>query len=391
MAQRPSMRDRVKQDAAKAVNEGASYLKLEKKASFFEPTDKHEAELDFLPFENTNPKHPLGYEEGALIPYIRFKVHGNIGADEKAKYVCPTSFGKKCPVCDWRMEAARKKDVDAELVKSFVPKERILFQLNDLKDEKAGIKLWDISWHLFGKQLLDNINKAENQVSGRKRSLPHGGFAELEGGQTLFCAFNAKSFMGKEFFEISRIDAEDRVDYPEDILDDVYNLDEILKVLSYEELKAIFLEVDVDSVNEEHGKEEPPSRERSSRRSSREEEPAKEETSSRHRGRGNPEPEKKEEPAKEESTRSSRRGRNVDPEPEPEKEPVKETSSRRSRGESKKEEENRCYAGGVFGKDLDTHSGGDKDKPYGHKDHEPNCYDCPIWDDCNKEKQGLEK
>ena len=386
MATRPSMRDRVRQQATAAASEGASYLKLEKKINFFAPNAKDEFELDFLPFENDKPKHPKGYLENELIAFVRFRVHNGIGAEDN-KYICPTSFGEKCPICEARKSMARSSKADPELLKDLTPKERIIFQLIDLKDEKKGVQLWDVSWHLFGKQLLADIEKSENRQTGRKRSLAHGGFADLEDGQTLFVTFKAKSFKGKDFFEVDRIDAENRDSYDEKVLDDVINLDDALKVLTYDELEAVFLELDpaeqgANRVREEKKDDDKPER-TTSRRSSRsedKEEDKQEETTSRRRGRSE---EKKEEPADppEEKTSSRRRGAS-NPPPEEKKEKTPSKPSRRNRESAK--DEPKCYAGGTFGEDRDTFLGGKDDEPIGHPNHEPNCYDCTVYKECTK-------
>lgn len=380
MATRPSMRERLREEAAKAQTEGASYLALPSKREFFVPNEKDEFALDFLPFENDKSTHPKGYVKGELIPYVRFKVHAGIGAEDN-KYICPTTIGKKCPICEARITMARSSKADPDLIKSLTPKERILFQLEDQNDKKKGIQLFDVSWHLFGKQLLADINKAENQSTGRKRSLAHGGFADLEEGQTLFVTFKEKFFAGKTFFEVDRIDAEDRDTYDEGILDDVVNLDDCLKILPYAELEAIFLELDPEDQGsnrkreEKEDKKEEPSR----RRRGSEEEEEKQETSSRRR-RGTAEEEKKEEPEP-----TSRRRRGAEPEKE---EPA--SRSRRGRGEREEKPKSKCYVeGGEFGKDCDTHLDPSEDSKgnhieFGEDGHVPNCYDCPeeIYNEC---------
>lgn len=415
------MRDRVRQDAQKATTEGASYLKLPRKVNFFAPKAE-EYELDFLPYENEKDKHPKGYEKGELIPYLRFKVHSGIGAEDN-KYVCPTSIGKKCPICEERNRMAKSANGDSDIIKALTPKERTLFQVIDLEDEKKGVQLFDHSYHLFAKRLLGDIDSAENSTGKKKKSLAHAGFAELEEGQTLSVRFIEKKMGTNKFYEVDRIDAEDRDPYEEDILDDVLNLDDCLKVLPYDELEAIFLELDPEeqgnsrkrekddeedkgsrrSRKEKGDEEEPPSRSRRGRSSEKDEEP--EETPSRSR-RSKPaedeDPEEKparsrrgaaKEDKEEEPPARSRRSKPADDEPEEKSsrrsrsaakdEEPEEKSSRSRRGEAK--EENLCYVeDGVFGKDCDTHTDDNGGKAYGEKGHIPNCYDCPeaTWKKC---------
>jgi hypothetical protein len=269
----------------------------------------------------------------------------------------------------------------------------------DLKDKKNdSIQLWEESFHAFGKKLLADIDAAENSDSTRKRKRAHAGFAELDGGQTLLVDFlEKKGFKG--FVEAVRIDAEDREVYGEEILDEMPNLEDCLKVLSYEDLEGKFLELEPEeqggSYNKddkkkdeedkpsrrgkkEEAEEETPTRRRGKaaeeevadeppprRRGAKVEEGVAEEKPTRRRG-ATPEPEMEEEV--EPPTRSSRRSK---PEPEPEVEEEAPAPSRRARGVAVEEEKpaGKCFVkGGVFGKDCNKHVA---EAP------EPNCYDCP--------------
>ena len=407
-----SMRDRLREEAKKSTTEGASYLKLSSKVNFFQPKEE-EYELDCIPFETTVSKHPKGYEKGELRAYLRFKIHAGIGAEDN-KYVCPTTIGKPCPICIERAKMAKSSNGNLELIKALTPKERTLFQVIDLKEEKKGIQLFDLSYHLFAKRLLMDIDKTENSTGGRKRSTAHAGFAELEGGQTLFVSFIEKKMGTNKFYEASRIDAEDREPYEEAILDDVLDLDDCLKILDYDDLEAIFLEVDPEEQGSNRKREEPEGRDggRSTRKSR--EAPAEEEeepAALSHRRRGATEKEeeppsrtrrtkaveKEEEPEEKPATRT-RRGKAVEKEEEPE-EPVTRSSRRgrivkeeepeepvRSRrGRTEEKEDTRCWVkGGVFGKDCDSHKA---EAP------NPNCYDCPeeTWKACKQKQIEMEQ
>lgn len=419
-AKRPSMRDRIREQAHASTTEGASYLKLQKKMNFFQPKAE-EYSIDILPFENTNPNHHLGYEEGELVPYVRFKIHNSIGAEDR-KYICPTSIGKRCPICDERNRMAKSSNSDPDLIKALTPKDRTIFQLIDLGEEKKGVQIFEHSYHLFCKKLLADIDKSENAATTRRRSTAHAGFAELDGGQTLFVSFIEKKMGSNKFYECDRIDAEDRDAYDDEILGDTVNLDECLKILDYDQLEAIFLELDPQeqgTMREKKKKDEdePVSKRKSSKRDEEEEE--EDEKPSRKtaakddddddvpvRRRGAKKEEVEEEP-EEKPTR--RRGAKVEEEPEEEDEkPVRrkaakveeeeEKPTRRSKAakveepeddedepeekptrrgaKTVKSEEHTCWVkGGVFGKDCDTHL---EDAP------KPNCYDCPeeTWKAC---------
>lgn len=411
MAVRPSMRDRVREEAQKSTKEGAGYLNIPKGVKLYQSETAEGVELDVIPYENNKKNHSKGYEVGELIPYFRFKIHKGIGADDQ-KYTCLTSFGKKCPICEEVQRMRKSPSGDAEIIKALAAKERFIMQVIDLKDKKNdSIQIWEESYHAFLKKLLADIDAAENSDNSRKRNRAHAGFAELEDGQTLIVDFlEKKGFKG--FVEATRIDAENRDPYEESILDETHDLEDCLKVLSYEELEARFLELEPEEQGanrkreekeedtgrgsrrgkkEDSEEEQPPSRRRG-KTEEKEDEP--EPPPSRRRGKAaeeEPEEEKpakrsgrrgaaKQEEAEEAPSRSSRRGK-LEPEPDVE---VEEPPAHSRRGAPKEEkEDNRCYVdGGVFGKDCDSHVA---EAP------EPNCYDCPeeTWKACKEAQQAM--
>lgn len=410
MAQAParqSMRERMREQAEKASSNGPRYIKVPDgvKVSFFQPKEA-EFELDFIPYEVTTDHHPKGMKPGDLWAQRSIKVHYGIGADESA-YICLKTIGKKCPICEDRADMANDPNADEKLIKDLAPKDRAIYQLIDLNDEKKGIQIWDYSYHLFEKRLMNDITKTENAAGGRKRSTPHGGFSDLVGGQTLTVSFIEKKMGQNKFFECDRIDAVDRDDYDDFILDEALDLDAIIEILSYDKLKAIYLAVDEKDVKKPADGGEAPSRRRGqaeeppddtppARRRGRSEEPpadepAPEPTGRARRGRT-------EEPPVDEPAPTGRRGRGANTEPAAEEppptrrgrgaaaEPAEEPPpARRSRGAAAEPAEdapasNRprrgaapatppCLAKGVFGADTDKHD---------------QCYDCPneIYDAC---------
>lgn len=403
-----SMRDRIREQAQAATSEGASYIKMEKKMSFFSPK-AGEFELDVIPYEN---------KDGELEAFKRYKVHAGIGAEDR-KYVCPTSIGKKCPICEERARMNKSANADADLIKALAPKERTLIQVIDLAEEKKGIQLFDHSYFLFGKRLLAEIEKSEHATGKRKRATVNAGFAELEGGQTLIASFIEKKMGSNKFYECDRIDADDRDDYGDDILEDGQNLDECLKVLSYEELEAIFLELDPEEQGSNRVREEKKSdkEEKTSRRSKKEEVEEDEPAPTRTRGRKTEEVEEEpaptrrrgakveeteEEPAPTTRRRSAKVEEVVEEEPapttrrrgakaEPVEEPVEVEEdepapvTRRGRKSEPEVSGGKCWVkGGVFGKDCDTHTASEP---------EPNCYDCPeeTWKACKEAQIKMNK
>ena len=258
----------AKKYAASSSGKTSSTIKLPKGFEFLQYDDKvKELELDFLPYIVTDKHHPLrDAEEGiALVGdqwfYRPYKVHRNIGAD-RTDFICPSSIGQKCPICEYQKELFK---TDKEAAIALYPKDRCLYVVIPRNLSKLEEKpyVWDISIRLFHDILIEELEKDEDNES----------FAALEGGKTLTCKLKWKSFGEKDskFAEIRAIDFDDRDDIDEAILEDLPKLDDTLNILSYDELYNAFHEIQgdggkledaEDSDEEEEEVEENPVRER---------------------------------------------------------------------------------------------------------------------------------
>jgi hypothetical protein len=181
-------------------------------------------------------------------------------------------------------------------------------------------------------------------------------FPNLEGGYTLRVIFSSeKAPNGKPYPEAGRIDFETRdKDYPEEILDEVPSLDEVLEIKSYDELFALLQGADVADENDEpegqieyeenpYETDEPPRRRRQKTVGYKSQEPKEEPD------------EASQEQKEEEPKKSSRRRRTRRDEPE---------------NQAEKEEVGQCPHGYTFGKDWDM---------------KKECEDCEVWGDCRDE------
>ena len=186
------------------------------KKQFILKSDKT-ARLDILPYEvgEGNP-----YADKGELHYERtFWVHRSIGVDETS-YVCPRKTNDEpCPICDFRAKLTKDPDADEDLLKDLAPKERQLFNVINTKDKNKGVQIWEISFHLFGKRLDTEIKNSDDDDN-------YENFAELEGGFTLKCGVEEKSFSGNSFYEVTSIGFKPRSeDYDEDILAETTCLD----------------------------------------------------------------------------------------------------------------------------------------------------------------------
>lgn len=378
---------KVNKDSQRQQKATTSYghLNLPKGVSMYSPEPGAKAEFDIIPYEVTDAKHPdRDVEMEIAIPgtlwYKRpYRLHRNVGASNDS-FVCLTSVGKKCPICEYRAkrlkEGAEKEETDT--MKSSQRNLYILIPKNSKKHEDEP-HIMDISQYNFQKLLNEELEEHEE----------YGNFPSLEEGYTLKVRFDSKTIgTSKPFSEASRIDFYDRKEqYTEDILDEVPNLDEVLKVLSYAELEAKFLELDEEDeggklkdlddekptrkrkpVVEDEEEEEKPVRKRKPAPEPEEEE-EEEEKPVRKKKPAPVEEEEEEDPKGKKLTRSLRK--ELEEEEEEEEQPKKKAGSKPAPVTVAKGGKNRCPHGHRFGVDTEKFD---------------ICDTCDEWSDCSDAK-----
>jgi hypothetical protein len=205
--------------------------------------------FDILPYEVTDKHHPdkAAIEQADGIWYRRpFKVHSIPNGEFSDKVVCPSTFGKPCPICEY-IKTLKNNGAEKEEWDAFSAKERNLYVVipygHKEMDEKPYI--WDISQFIFQKALNDECAEdSDNEI-----------FPDLENGLMLKIRFTKETFAGHEYAKIGRIDFVDREEnggkqYTEKILKKIPNLDEVLIVLSYKELEMKLTGIDENDLDE---------------------------------------------------------------------------------------------------------------------------------------------
>jgi len=237
-----SFRGKVGKDAHKSMRASRGYLNLPEGVKQYNVEENtRKVMFDILPYVVSDPKHPNRDDEAGIalkgdLWYKRpFKVHRNVGANNES-CVCPKSIGKPCPICEYQkkqFDAGADKEETIELY----PKDRNLYVIIPKGEKKLDEVpfVWDMSQKLFQDTLKDALDEdEENEV-----------FPDLEEGLTLEVSFKWKTFGKSTFPEARNINFIERdKPYKESILDEVPDLDTVLKVLSYEELSNKFFELD---------------------------------------------------------------------------------------------------------------------------------------------------
>ena len=118
-----NFRNKIRRDVERQETASSSYgyLNLPSGVSVFNPEPGSRVKMDIIPYEVTDTNHPDKFEDEQIavagdLWYKRpFKIHRNVGSGNDS-VVCPTSFGKKCPLCEYRAkrlkEGAPKEEIE---------------------------------------------------------------------------------------------------------------------------------------------------------------------------------------------------------------------------------------------------------------------------------------
>jgi len=223
------------------VGGGSNHLIIPDGFDIFKPKEGH-YRLDFFPYKVKSNPH---CDAGDFHFERTYWVHRNVGPNNEWHLCLAKTFKKPCPICEYRAKAMKDPDVDEETIKALAPAERQLFVVSDLSDPEQKM-IWDISYHLFGKQL-------DNKLEGSDEEDGYDTFADIEDGKTVRASFK-RSEQGK-WLETVDIEFKDRKrQYKEAVLEEIPCLDDMLKPTPYEKLKSIFLQIDKkDKEDEDEG------------------------------------------------------------------------------------------------------------------------------------------
>lgn len=250
-------------DTRKKRGGSFSYISLPSGFEMFAPEAESEVTFDFLPYQVKMKTHPdRDDKNGIATPgewwyKLPFRIHKDVGV-QNVKVVCPASFGKPCPICDYRAKL-KKEDGDDDEIKALNTSDRDLYAIKPKANKKLKdqIYLYDASDFKFQEVFRSQLKRDE-----RWETFPH-----PEEGCSLKVVYDEATFNGNKYAEPTRFDFVDRKKPLDDsLLDDVPNLEECLIILSYEELKAKFFDAEVDDDDED---------EKPVKKSTKKEEPAK--------------------------------------------------------------------------------------------------------------------
>lgn len=223
-----------------------SFLKTPPKASLYK-VKVGKAKLDIIPF--VAGKGNPNADEGMLWWERTFFVHRNIGPNQ-AVVICPArTLEKPCPICEARQRLLKQDE--PEEADGLKPKEWVIVQLRDRNDKEKGIQLLPFSFHRF----VDKVHEMANSGDADEK---YDEFWHPRGGKLIRVNWGEDSAgdRGGKYVRAKTVIFEDRPDLKEETIDSGYCLDDLLIIMEYKKLKALYETGEGDGEGEDDEEEE---------------------------------------------------------------------------------------------------------------------------------------
>lgn len=230
-----------------------------KEVTFYKVDKAGSHALDFIPYKIATKNNPYiqdGFEIGDEVVMLDYWVHRNIGP-RKATVLCPQgTLGKPCPICEEYEKMKKARGWDSDEAKALKPTRRSMFNVIDADKDDEDIVIFDTSYHLFTKELLDAA-----VYRAKKQGVPHldyAGILDPADAMTVECRNTMEKTGGFDTpkykdFTFEKRKKEYRHSKP-------FALDEFMVVKSYDDLQKMFFGADEDPAEQELAEKEAPSR-----------------------------------------------------------------------------------------------------------------------------------
>lgn len=241
-------REEVRKNARDAGS-GPSWFNLPAGMEAWAPEKAGTYLLDIVPYEVKTDSHPDGVDKGVLWYKFPFMVHRNVGPNGDA-VICPVSVGKRCPMCEDRAKLKKQGfDDHKDEIKALTPQKFVAYNILH-PDDKDKMALFAMSRGKFAVALEKELDEGDDTNLSF--------YDVTDDGRTLKVRFSDAEFEGRKYLEATRIDFVEREAMDEDdVLGRAAVLEEIFNVMSYEKLKALYLQVDEEEEAGEGGEEKP--------------------------------------------------------------------------------------------------------------------------------------
>jgi hypothetical protein len=201
--------------------------------------------FDILPYiaGTQNPRR----KKGKAAYVVDVFTHRGVGPNED-QYIClAKSFNEPCPICEYKKQREDDKrngeDVSEDELKALKPSRRVVYAIWDGDDQKKGVQLYEVA-HWFMENPIQSIVKKPKRGGGLSEAID---FPHPDNGKSVAFEIKAvgknRDYTGHQF-----VDRDEPI--PDEILEAVPVVDELLHVPSYDEVHAAFFGASSEVVEE---------------------------------------------------------------------------------------------------------------------------------------------
>lgn len=209
--------------------------------------------IDILPYiaGDLDPIHP---NEWTYL--LDIWIHVNIGVN-KNSYICMAkSYNKPCVACDYRDELRSQENQDEKTIEDLKPRHRGIYNIqcyDNQTEEQKGTQIWDVAtW--FMEKYLRSLAEAPKSRGGTSTG-GHIYFADIAEGKSIGFEVqgtkDAQSYVGHRFLD------RDYSFEEEWVLQNTFQLDQLLYIPTQEEIQEALFGKEVGAVEEEKQPESP--------------------------------------------------------------------------------------------------------------------------------------
>jgi len=236
MSKKPDVR--TQHTAQQMAKNFSNHILLPEGYEFFKPKQDKRHKVDIIPYQVSNPKHPLVRAKKMKInddwDYLMdFYIHKYVGAED-IEVLCPVTFGQKCPICEeyQKLRTPKMSKEEMEEIKNLKKKKRVMYHIYDYGTDKKYI--FEESEFLFQQPLVKCANIPEDGQEcvslGDPDDVQTVKFLAVAGGM---------SDKYNDYESISLKHSERKYG-EEKLLKKNVKLDHLLVLLDYDEIKEIF-------------------------------------------------------------------------------------------------------------------------------------------------------
>ena len=196
-------------------------------------------QLIIVPYVIKSAKHPLvaskDFEIGETDYVMDVWVHRKIGPGDVDVVCLKKNYMKACPVCEEETEL--KANGQIEEANALKASRRVCYNVVDPRKPEEGLLVFSTSHYLFEKELIEEARSEDPPVE----------FADIDDGSIVKFRGSKKKAKNNPFIEYKSFSFSERTEpLEEEWVSEAISFDEIMTVLSYEEIQKIFYGQDSD-------------------------------------------------------------------------------------------------------------------------------------------------